>query len=141
MSAKTSVWEPFGVSLRGPSGQSVHSVRSIGNTFPSTFQCCHFFSSAWCLQLHPSHSGSGDECRHLCTSSYLLVNCHKTTDKTTAATNAVARKRSRSFCQKCRWQVTAKHAYTLPMWLCHSWLALSHHRPSRGSYWLGLSRD
>ena len=25
----------------------------------------------------------------------------------------VARKKSRSFCQKCRWQVTAKHAYTL----------------------------
>ena len=25
---------------------------------------------------------------------------------------AVARKKSRSFCQKCRWQVTAKHAYT-----------------------------
>ena len=30
---------------------------------------------------------------------------------------AVARKKSRSFCQKCRWQVTAKHAYTLRMWL------------------------
>ena len=27
----------------------------------------------------------------------------------------VARKKSRSFCQKCRWQVTAKHAYTLRM--------------------------
>ena len=26
---------------------------------------------------------------------------------------AVARKRSRSFCPKCRWQVTPKHAYTL----------------------------
>ena len=26
---------------------------------------------------------------------------------------AVARKRPRSFCQKCRWQVTVKHAYTL----------------------------
>ena len=26
---------------------------------------------------------------------------------------AVARKRSRSFCQKCRWQVIPKHAYTL----------------------------
>ena len=26
---------------------------------------------------------------------------------------AVAHKRSRSFCQRCRWQVTAKHAYTL----------------------------
>ena len=30
---------------------------------------------------------------------------------------AVARKRSRSFCQKCRWQVTAKHTCTLLMWL------------------------
>ena len=29
----------------------------------------------------------------------------------------VARKKSRSFCQRCRWQVTAKHAYTLRMWL------------------------
>ena len=27
--------------------------------------------------------------------------------------SAVARKRSQSFCQKCRWQVTPKHAYTL----------------------------
>ena len=26
---------------------------------------------------------------------------------------SVVRKRSRSFCQKCRWQVTPKHAYTL----------------------------
>ena len=26
---------------------------------------------------------------------------------------AVARKRPRSFCQKCRWQVTPKHAHTL----------------------------
>ena len=31
---------------------------------------------------------------------------------------AVARKRPRSFRQRCRWQVTAKHAYTLRMWLC-----------------------
>ena len=34
---------------------------------------------------------------------------------------AVARKRSWSFCQKCRWQVTAKYAYTLRMWLCIKW--------------------
>ena len=34
---------------------------------------------------------------------------------------AVARKRSRSFCQKCMWQVTAKHTYTLPMWLWMKW--------------------
>ena len=31
---------------------------------------------------------------------------------------AVARKRSRSFCQKCGLQVTAKYACTLRMWLC-----------------------
>ena len=30
---------------------------------------------------------------------------------------AVARKKSWSFCQKCRWQVTAEHAYTLRMWI------------------------
>ena len=34
---------------------------------------------------------------------------------------AAARKRPRSFCQKCRWQVIAKHAYTLRMWLCMKW--------------------
>ena len=34
---------------------------------------------------------------------------------------AVAHKRSQSFCQKCRWQVSAKHAYTLHMWLCMKW--------------------
>ena len=34
---------------------------------------------------------------------------------------AAARKRSRSFCQKRRWQVTAKHTYTLSMWLCMKW--------------------
>ena len=31
---------------------------------------------------------------------------------------AVACKRPQSFCQMCRWQVTAKHSYTLRMWLC-----------------------
>ena len=30
----------------------------------------------------------------------------------------VARKKSRSFCPKCRWQVTAKHAYTLRIEPC-----------------------
>ena len=35
----------------------------------------------------------------------------------------VARKRPQSFCQKCRWQVTAKHAHTLHMWLCMKWRA------------------
>ena len=34
---------------------------------------------------------------------------------------AVTRKRSRSFCQKCRWQVIAKHTHTLPMWLWKMW--------------------
>ena len=34
---------------------------------------------------------------------------------------AAARKRPRLFCQKRGWQVTAKHAYTLRMWLCMKW--------------------
>ena len=35
--------------------------------------------------------------------------------------HVTTRKRSQSFCQKCRWQVTAAHAYTLRMWLCMKW--------------------
>ena len=35
--------------------------------------------------------------------------------------NSIIYIRSRPFCQKCRWQVTAKHTYTLPMWLWKKW--------------------
>ena len=38
--------------------------------------------------------------------------------RSTPRVTTVARKRSRPSRQKCRWQVTAKHAYTLRMWLC-----------------------
>ena len=38
-----------------------------------------------------------------------------------ARVTAVARKRSRSFCQKRKWQVTSQHAYTLRMWICMKW--------------------
>ena len=52
---------------------------------------------------------------------------------------AVARKRSRSFCQRCRWQVTGKHAYTVPMWLwmkwhcnlVHGWMVYTELAPKR----------
>ena len=52
---------------------------------------------------------------------------------------AVARKRSRSFCQKCRCHVTAKHEYTLPMWLwmkwhcnlVHGWMVYTELAPKR----------
>ena len=46
---------------------------------------------------------------------------------------AVARKRPWSFCQKCRWQVTPKHAYTLTHW---SWngLTMPVSRHSVGTY-------
>ena len=50
---------------------------------------------------------------------------------------AVARKISQSFCQKCRWQVTAKHTYTLPTWLwmkwhcklVYGWMVYTEHAP------------
>ena len=43
----------------------------------------------------------------LCASSYFGIRSDH------SRVTAVARKRPRSFCQKCRWQVTFKHAYTL----------------------------
>ena len=54
----------------------------------------------------------------------------------------VTRKRSRSFRQKCRWQVTAKHAYTLPMrlWmkqhckLVHGWMVYTELAPRRQQF-------
>ena len=55
---------------------------------------------------------------------------------------AVARKRPRSFCEKRRWQVTAKHAYTLRMWLCMKWHGAwlyGVHRTRRD--WLSLAAD
>ena len=55
---------------------------------------------------------------------------------------AVARKRSQSFCQRRRWQVTAKHAYTLRMWLCMKWHGAwlyGVHRTHQD--WLSLAAD
>ena len=43
----------------------------------------------------------------------------------------VASKKSQSFCQKCRWQVTAKHTCTLRMSLCMKW---------QGAWWYGVHR-
>ena len=49
-----------------------------------------------------------------CADSYFGI--HSTPRVTT-----VAGKKPWSFCQKHRWQVTAKHTYTLRMWLCMKW--------------------
>ena len=40
--------------------------------------------------------------------------------------SALARKRSRSFCQKCMREDTAKHACTLRIWLCTKWRDIVH---------------
>ena len=55
---------------------------------------------------------------------------------------AVACKRSRSFCQKCMRQVTAKHACTLPLWLwmhwhcklVHGWVVCTECAPRRQQF-------
>ena len=39
---------------------------------------------------------------------------------------ALAPYRSQSSCQKCRWQVTAKHTRIPRMWLCMKWLDMVH---------------
>ena len=55
---------------------------------------------------------------------------------------AVARKRSWSFCQKCRWQVTAKHAYTITYMALHEvrwsmvvWCTQDLHRDGCSFMW------
>ena len=40
---------------------------------------------------------------------------------------AVAHKRSHSFCQKCRWQLTVKHTGTICTWLCRVHHTTVHH--------------
>ena len=47
--------------------------------------------------------------------SHSLLHCRVVCTYSQARVTAVARKRSRSFCHKGGWQVTAKHTYTLPM--------------------------
>ena len=57
---------------------------------------------------------------------------------------AVARKWYWSFCQKCRWQVTAKHTCTLRMWLRMKWqcklvrgcMVCSKHAPTRQHFYV-----
>ena len=49
-----------------------------------------------------------------CADSYFGIH-------STSSITAAACERSQSFCQKCRWRITAKHAYTLSMWLCMKW--------------------
>ena len=61
--------------------------------------------------LRPDTGADGD---FFSTDSYFGI-------RSTPRVTAEARKRSRSFCQKCRWQVTAKHACTLRMRLCMKW--------------------
>ena len=57
---------------------------------------------------------------------------------------AVAHKRSQSFCQKCRWQVTAEHPYTLLCgfewsdtvnWCMVEWCTQNLHRDSSSFTW------
>ena len=56
----------------------------------------------------------------VCADSYFGI-CSAPAPPPPPHVTAVARKRSRSFCQKRRWQVTAKYTYTLRMRLCMKW--------------------
>ena len=53
---------------------------------------------------------------------WLLLRCPFQRRVTAVARN----ERSGSFCQKCWRQVTAKHAFTLGMWLCMKWRDMAH---------------
>jgi len=64
------------------------------------------------FKLYGENAVMPTECRPVSLSILIVSAC------VCPRVTAVVRKRPRSFCQKCRWQVTAKHAYTLRMWLC-----------------------
>ena len=71
------------------------------------------------------HEGRTEHITHAHTFTHSLypstfcVDSHSSIRSTRVT--SVAHKRSWSFCQRCRWQVTAKHACTLCMWICMKW--------------------
>ena len=113
--AKCPRWKvaPHGPNLRcGWRGRSVESSRCTALTLQAATTGLHFSSlslsgAAGEFSSSPGSTFCADSLRY---PFYPRV------------TAAVARKISRRlFCQKCRWQGTAKHAYTLRMWLCMKW--------------------
>ena len=109
------------------------------HTFHSKLWCCTVFCNfhSPCFWFHPVHWQQIEKNNHktatinktLKLNQYMLTQSSTTSSTTVSLftlstlVTAVARKtkRPRSFCQKCRWQVTAKHAYILRMWLCMKW--------------------
>ena len=70
-------------------------------------ECCHFVPISVCITISDVINKVG--------------MCVKSTEYITSQpVAAVAHKRPRSFCWKCSWQVTAKYACTLHVWLAWS---------------------
>ena len=102
----TTVWQPV-QSFHHRSHESGSGNSSVVRT-PDSWLNGHRFESLWELS-SPGSTVCADSNFGICDRS---TPCYQ---------KKIARKRSQSFRQKCRWQVTAKHACTISMWLCKKW--------------------
>ena len=135
--ALTSLWD-FGAGQRVPVGHPLDQIKPgrLGATHTEWFPVClaflFFFFFFNYLPLNPVNTvvlrldkGDYPDFGH-CISGRIFFSrvnflCFLFQYPFHPRVTAVARKRPQSFCQKRRWQVTAKHAYTLRMWLCMKW--------------------
>ena len=117
-----------GTVLFGTSHLTAAHDRSVWTYFVARIACwLERWTCDWkVVSSNPSRSGG-----RICFSSQLcvptLIRC-----PVHPRVTAVARKRSRLFCQKCRWQVTTKHAYSWPTKSSGLTMPLSKH--SVGTY-------
>ena len=85
------------------------------------FVCVCIYFDSWCVNRDGNASCFGsplkNEVAQIPHLFCYLFHPHVTT---------VAWKRSRSFCQKCRWQVSTKQACTLCIWFCMKWRDTVH---------------
>ena len=110
----------------------IHSTASlIGNTYNGWYIYTELCGNSSVVRAPDSWSkGRGFESRQerrenlllqgqLSVLTLILISFHP-------RVTAVTRKRSRAFCQKCRWRVTDKHTSTLRIWLCMKWQDMVH---------------
>ena len=100
--------------------QTIPAIQSNNDIIPTGDPQCTMGSWLECRICDWKVTGS-NPCRSIFFSrvNFLcwLLFCYPFHPRVTAG----AHKRPQSFCWKCRWQVTAKYACTLPMWLCTKW--------------------
>ena len=111
--APTDSWWPV-----PPSGRYLHTTCNISHSSLYLHTFCNISHSS--LYLHTSCNISHSSL-YLHTSYNLCVISFFGIRSTPVLPQEHVKDPGQSVCQKCRWQVTAKHACTLRVWLCMKW--------------------